>query len=275
MKKILVPTDFSENAFVAGNVAIKIAKTIQAEVEFIHSYSFVNSSFQSEEARKMHEEESLKEAELEMSKYLSRFEFDSIVHSTCYSNRPLIRTIENIGAESDVKLIVMGTNGASGLNYILGSNSLEVAKKSKIPLLIVPLNTDVSNINKIVFFTDFQTQDFQTLKSIQDLFANSPLQFDVVHFQDKDVFTVEENELRLENHLVEIQKQLMSDKVKGYVYPQNANIKSVSLVINEKHPDIISLSLIDRSFWDSILEKSLAKQIILNPFKPVFILNKN
>lgn len=275
MKKILVPTDFSENAVMAGNVAIKIAETIQAEVEFIHSYSFVNSSFQSEEARKMHEEESLKEAELEMSKYLSRFEFNSIVYSTFYSNRPLIRTIENIGAESDVKLIVMGTNGASGLNYILGSNSLEVARKSKIPLLIVPLNTDVSDINKIVFFTDFQSQDLNTLKNIQNLFTNSALQFDVVHFQDKDVFTVEENELRLENHLVEIQKQLMSDKVKGYVYQQNANIKSVSLVINEKHPDIISLSLIDRGFWDSILEKSLAKQIILNPFKPVFILNKN
>ena len=71
MKKIIIPTDFSENAIVAGAAALKMAKIIQAEVEFIHCYSYLNSSFQNEFARELNADDALKEAQKEMEIYLN------------------------------------------------------------------------------------------------------------------------------------------------------------------------------------------------------------
>lgn len=273
MKKILVPTDFSDNAIVSGNVAIKIAEIIKAEIEFIHSYSYINSSFQSEVVRKIQAEESLTEAQLEMDKYLSNFQFNSINYSIFFSNLPLIKSLENIEEDSDVKLIVMGTNGASGLNYFLGSNSLEVAKKSQIPLLIVPLKSDLEEINKIVFFTDFQPQDLNALQTIQNLFSEKDLTYELIHFQDKSLFSEEENRLRLENLQFESKQHLKTHKISSHLYNNEADLEGVTLVVKEKMPDIISLSLKDKSFWNRIKEKSLSKAVILNPSKPIFIFN--
>lgn len=275
MKKIIIPTDFSENAIVAGAAALKIAKIIQAEVEFIHCYSYLNSSFQNEFARELNADDALKEAQKEMEIYLNHLNFEDISYSTFFSPQNLLNTIENYQLNHHVDLIVMGTNGASGINYLLGSNSLEVAKKTKLPLIIVPIKSDIQQIKTIVFFTDFQVKDLPTLHKIENLFSHKDLTYEIVHFQSNDVFTVDENELRLENLVFDIRKKLKTEKIKGTLYQTEADLKNVSKVILEKNPDIISLSLIDRNFWDSLLEKSLAKQIILNPNKPIFILNQN
>ncbi len=140
MKRILVPTDFSEHAEDALKVAAQIAKKNNSEIIILHmlelphqtndailgGISIPESMLFMKKANEMLDQVSEKP-------YLDGIEVTEIVKM----DKP-IHGITQISKEHNIDLIVMGSHGSSGVEELfIGSNTEKVVRNSDIPVLVI------------------------------------------------------------------------------------------------------------------------------------------
>ena len=157
MKRILVPTDFSEQAEYALKVAAEIATKHNCELFLLHSLDMPSQIRGVENASAMPEAlYFIKLAEkgfenLLKKDYLGPIEVhQAIGHAEIYTD--VSQTVE----EKDIDLIVMGSHGASGFKEMfIGSNTEKVVRTSKVPVLVIKNDHAKLDIKDFVFATDF------------------------------------------------------------------------------------------------------------------------
>lgn len=125
MKKdiLLVPTDFSEIADNAIDHALELAKAIPASVVLLH---IVEEDMDTTEfATKLREK-------AERASVASEVEVDSMIaEGTVYDE------IGNVAQDIDAHMIVMGTHGLRGWQFLTGSRALRIITNSKTPFIVV------------------------------------------------------------------------------------------------------------------------------------------
>jgi nucleotide-binding universal stress UspA family protein len=134
-KKILVTTDFSENATVAYPHAVKIAEKAGADLDLLHILSF--DQFDDEEA-----DHSLKTIREDRIKILAKEHFHSfkgkvntkVIVSQDSPHEAIFKHVK----ENPYNLIVMSTVGRTGINYLmLGSTTANLVRHVKTAVLSV------------------------------------------------------------------------------------------------------------------------------------------
>lgn len=160
IRRILVPTDFSETANNALDTAIAMAKRHQAHITLLHvidntPYIIGNEGIIFPTYGTIGEvtEQTFKVMDNIMSSKI-QFDNDSVDYS--YSLRIevgfVVSTIIRVSKEEDVDMIVMGTHGASGLRELfIGSNAYSVIKDSYAPVLTVPSGRKWEYFRNILF----------------------------------------------------------------------------------------------------------------------------
>lgn len=134
-KKIMVTTDFSDNAAEAYPYAIDIAEKSGAKVDLIHVLSF--EQFDEEE-----KDLSLRKIREERLKLLEKEHFarisNQISHEVIVSQDSVHEAIFNHVQNNDYNLIVMATVGRTGINYLMmGSTTANVVRHVKTAVLSV------------------------------------------------------------------------------------------------------------------------------------------
>lgn len=148
MKTILALVDFSNVSTNALSFAAELSKRTSARLVVIN---ILQNDKDEEETKNM-----LKTLESDLKKsFGSDLKCES---SLAHGN--LIPTVKKIIAVQHPDLLVMGTKGASGLKKILiGSNTVNVIAKTKVPVLVIPEVARFENFlnegkNRIVLATD-------------------------------------------------------------------------------------------------------------------------
>lgn len=163
MKKILLPTDFSENAYNALCYGLKIAQKTGADVLFFHANhvpiiipdtptTMYESVIANEDKRQL---EALVKLKDKLFKQLNIT--PEQVKADCMVKPGFaVDAIVEVVKDENIGLIVMGTKGASGIKkLLLGSNTASIIKKVDCPVLAVPDTAQFKGIDKIVFATDY------------------------------------------------------------------------------------------------------------------------
>jgi len=175
MKKILVPTDFSEQAENALKVAAILAKKHDAEIYLLH---MMEIPMQHSDLGSSHSDipETLFFMKLAHKKFEDLMSSDYLeginVHETVKANINF-NEIKNACKEYSIDLIVMGSHGASGLKEMfVGSNAEKVVRTSDVPVLVIKNEHNSFDIKNFVFASDFKKDNKETYKqAIQ--FANA------------------------------------------------------------------------------------------------------
>lgn len=159
MKRILVPTDFSEQAENALKIAVQIAKTYDGEIFLIHSMEIPLQLATSSDSGNL--PESLffvKLAEKNFRELRSReFLQDITVHESIGRDE-IYEDIEDACEKFNIDLIVMGSTGASGFKEMfVGSNTEKVVRTSKTPVLVIKNDHPEFTVNDFVFASDFSS----------------------------------------------------------------------------------------------------------------------
>lgn len=178
MKRILVPTDFSNFAFEAAKTAADIARKTNAELVFLHVVTmpnyesgilpFQDNSDFSENLFIM------KLVKQNFQKLLAADFLQGLKVAEAISYSGVYESItENIESHS-IDLIVMGTHGASGYvnEFFIGSNTDKVVRKSTIPVIAVKSHGD-TNFDRVLFagdFSDAMEKNFDFIKSFTELY---------------------------------------------------------------------------------------------------------
>lgn len=172
MKKILVPTDFSQQAQNALQVASQLAKEHNSEIHMLHMvelpmHQIIATSNYSE----------LPEAVFFMKIAHNNFEetmdVDYLDGLDVYEHIKFNETANGVlqmCQENDIDLIVMGSHGASGLKEMfIGSNTEKVVRTAKTPVLVIKNEHHDFKVDDFVFASDFKNDNKETYKQAVQL----------------------------------------------------------------------------------------------------------
>lgn len=189
MKKILIPTDFSNCANNAVETGIKLAQKIKAEIHFIHvqrtpvDWKNLRKEKEKNFPDTLHEIGQSKGelAKLELKAKKAKL---TVKTTLVFNNNDISTALEDYIYD----LIIIGSHGASGLKELIGSNTQRVVRYSKSPVLVVKDSLKKNAIQNIVFASNFEEEAHQPFQKVTQfaelvkaqihlLYVNMPFQF--------------------------------------------------------------------------------------------------
>ena len=216
MKKILLPTDFSDNAQKAIDYALYLFEKEVCTFYLVHAYFNVPSA----SGNKMTAEESLKQLVKTIeARNNPKHSFKSILETDS-----VINLVNKTVIDKEIDFVFMGTKGSSAVRQIfIGGNTTDVLRHLvACPVVTVPDGYDYDLPEEIVFATDFKHRlkkyDLAPLITLANLW-NSRLNIVHIHTEKELNTDQKRNKELLEGLLKPIKssfnKVTMEDTIAG------------------------------------------------------------
>lgn len=201
MKKILVPTDFSDHAEYALKVAAKIAKEHNGEIFLLHLVELPGQENDAIVAGADVPEIAffLKKAHERFEEVKSADYLDGLTVSDSLLFDGAFEGIIKSAKKHEIDLIVMGSHGASGFKEMfIGSNTEKVVRTSDIPVLVIKKEEADFSPSTFVFASNFADEIKKPFTRVVDfantfgaklhlLYVNTPATFKSTHAAEKIV----------------------------------------------------------------------------------------
>jgi nucleotide-binding universal stress UspA family protein len=286
IKKILVPVDYSDCSRFACRYAIKIACKLGIEIKLFHTYyspafdlielaGAVQTQSQLREEVTINLEESEKET-------LEGF-MNGLKDYIAECGMPLIRISYDIAPgvpEDEIihfcdsynpDLVVMGTKGkGTGVGSIIGSVTAAVINRITYPVLAIPEKYTFigeENVKNVMYVTDFDESDFQTLKSLISLTDQLNLDIQCVHIGDPDSW----DKVKMEG-LMKYFAEVYGKKQVTYSFVSQKNLLiDLDQLIREKSINILSLTAHRQSIVDKLFKRNITKKLFYHTSIPLLV----
>ena len=271
MKRILVPVDFSDQAKHASKVAASIARKTNSEIILLHMLDIPPETIDATAGSNLQGGAQniyyLKGIKREFHKFMALpfFEGIKVVESVRF-HKAFEGVIEE-SKEKDVDLIVMGSNGTSGLKEMLvGSNTEKVVRLSNIPVLVIKQDVENFNVNDIVYASDLSDASKKSFQSIID-YAN--------------LFGAKLHLLYINTIHNFVSTRVLNEKIAAYTKDFDLNNHSVNVysdttveegILNfssEINADMIAINTHNRSGLYQLFSDNIGKDLANHALKPV------
>jgi nucleotide-binding universal stress UspA family protein len=187
MKKILVPTDFSENSKAGFRFALQWSTMQKIELVFLHVLHISRPVEWTDPYFLQYSEREKKEIKQDLEKFVADvYEEMDMKQENCscvvvdgYSAE--LGIMQYCSQRGDIDFICMSTYGAGKLTRVLGTNTGNLITKSKVPVIAIPKDYKPGPFKQLMFAADFHNykQELgQVLEFAQPL--NAPIE--VLHF---------------------------------------------------------------------------------------------
>lgn len=276
MKTILVPTDYSRCSHNAIDYAVMIAKRTKAEIVLVHVYTMTSPPPELSEISYLFSLNKKQEEQLERIVKLYQLIHDDFKELKMRYDLRMGDTVNEIIKAAEfykAGMIIMGTGGASGLGkYILGSNTIKVINKTKVPVLAVPLTAKFLGFNKIVFAVNAHVwRDnlvFDALAEIAVLFKS---QIKIVSVQAGDEDMVHYFDSFEETGVVEIFKKLKLQCEFKKIFSKDIATGIHDFVLQD-HADLLITMPGKHGFLEHLFNKSITRELVFQNDMPVLAL---
>jgi nucleotide-binding universal stress UspA family protein len=271
MKKIMVPTDFSNEAEIALKVAAQIAKKFDSEIFLLHMLELPLDLIDPTSPRNSGD---LPEALFFMK--LAHQRFSEVMKKDYLKGIKVHETVEfheafdgimEISKKHDCDVIIMGSSGRDGLKEIfIGSNTEKVVRHSEIPVLVIKKEVPIFEVKKFVFATDLDPETIPTFKQAMN-FAhklNSTVELVMVNTPGKFI-TTRDIDLKLEIYSQGIDSEDFHFSVYNDVSVETG-ILNYSYKINA---DLIGISTHGRQGIAHFINGSLSEDLVNHSKTPI------
>ena len=204
--RILLPTDFSKNAWHAIQYALYQFERIHCKFYVLHAHqvspSGLVSTINKERDTRLFEI-TLLEGQEKLNKVVNHLkainkvpghEFEGILEADS-----LLNAIGRNVVDKDIDFIFMGTQGATGMKEVfLGSNTVRVIRNIETcPTMVVPENFEIDNYQEVLFATDFKHHykkvELQPLLDLAEITGSTIM---VAHIAVEQALDAEQQQLR-------------------------------------------------------------------------------
>ncbi|WP_149277007.1 universal stress protein [Pareuzebyella sediminis] len=279
MQQILIPTDFSENAWNAIKYGLELLKENRCTFYLLHvnpipSYSGAGTSVKAASenfkdtllkgSRKQIEELIVK---IKALPFNTEHTFVALAIYDYFTDA-VKRELET----KKIDLIIMGTKGASGLKKVtVGSNTGDVITKIKHPLLAVPENAQYSSPKQIAFATDYHIgYDINVLNTLLKMAALKDATIQILHLCKNGENLTEEQQRNkdfLDDYLVGINHSF--HLVTG---PKLAH--ALEAFTEMHHINLIAMVAKNLNLFQRILFRPLVEEISYSTKVPFLVLHE-
>ncbi|MBF4467187.1 universal stress protein [Flavobacterium sp. LC2016-12] len=272
MKRILVPTDFSEHAEDALKVAAQIAQKNDSEIIVLHMLELPHQMNDAILGGASIPETMLfmKKANEMLDNISSRPYLNGIPVTEIVKIDKPIHGITQVSKDYDIDLIIMGSHGSSGIDELLiGSNTEKVVRNSEIPVLVIKKDISDFKVTNIVFASDFSEETkkpFEKLLNFTKFFESkihlvticTPNSFKPTHVIEKAMknFITEFNITNYTTH----------------IYNDTNIEKGIINFANSINADIIGMCTHGRTGFAHFFNGSISEGLVNHAIRPVITL---
>lgn len=193
--------------------------------------------------------------------------------STLVGRPPVVNNILGFAEHNHVDMIVMGTQGASGLKkVIVGSVAAKVVAQSDIPVLLVPEKYELNPIEKIVFTTDIQKADRKALPVVFDFANLYNALVTLVNLNDPSHQYDEKEKKDFEMYAYYIQRDFNDSRVQFQQLKTTSVIKTMENLHEEIPYDLLVMARRKLSFLNRFFQKSFTKKMAYITKQPLLII---
>lgn len=267
MRKILVPTDFSDNAMNAIQYALELFKYDRSDFFIMHAYQdeiYADASLLNQETLKkvtqIISDKSQKQLENTLKKIKEISPNPRHTYNIISSNSMLIDEADKIVDNENIDIIVMGTRGKTNDRKLtFGSHTLQILKYVQCPVLAIPENYKYTQPKHILFPTDYMIPyKRRELKLLCEMASPYRAIIDMLYVSKSDKLS-----LRQEDNQEFIKKTLY----KNCIYFKTINAKNIINTIytylKENKIDMLVMVNTRHSFLESILFQSTIDKMSL------------
>lgn len=279
MKNILIPTDFSKNAWNALQYAISLFANDRVTFYLLnayHAHYFTTDTLLvpenvevAHEKAKTISEEGLKELMIKLAPYKN--ENHSFRTLSVYSGT--VEAVSEMTRKYKVKLVVMGTMGENdALDKVYGTNAVNVMKKiHRCPVLVIPEHAAYHKSGKkeVVFATNFRdAYKKKSLKYLPEIAKNYSASLRILYIQESEKSLTteqEENKEWLQEYLKDVSHSFhtltkieLGAGIHSFIQSRGSHMLAI---LNKKH-----------NFFNSIFSGSIIEEIGQKPRIPVLVL---
>lgn len=275
MKKIIVPTDFSDNAYNALRYAVQLLKDEICTFYILNTYTpvvydpeYLNTAA-TLSLTEIAQRQSMQGLEDTFNRIKNEFNnpnhrFETISAFNYLSDELQIQT-----EEKDIDLIIMGTQGATGAKEVIfGSQTMHVIKVIKCPLLAVPSAYKYRGVDAILLPNDFQMELEENRLRILKVLAskkNSKLHF--LHVLTKEYLNENQEDCRkkLENYFEGISKEF-------HFVQSDSLVESINKLEKQLDIDMLVMMNNKHSFFENLLFQPAVENIGFHTQIPFLII---
>lgn len=275
MKRILLPTDFSENSIKAIQYALLVYKDIKCNFYLLHT--FTPPVYQAEyllgspgqiglgDVLRENSETQMEELQAQLQDrngnpnhtFISRIAFNTLLDE-------ISQTVE----AENIDLIVMGTQGATNAaDILIGTHTVHVIRRAQCPVIAVPQKFEHRAPKEILFPTDYEIQyekeKINHLTQIADLHESK---INVMHVRaghglSKDQ---EKNKGRL--------KELLGKECQFHEVPDNSIIQAINEFLDKEKINLLVMVRNKHTFLERLFIEPVIKKIGFHVTVPFMVL---
>lgn len=265
--KLIVPLDFSENSFKALEFAIGLADKKHGKIILVHVVELVYD-FASRSALAL--DSMFKDAENLMKKTIASYSGSGVPMESQVVEGNGSVSIARIAEEQGAALIVMGTQGASGIKKALvGTVTVNVVKEASCPVLVVPAKAKVSEIKKVTLALEFANHEEEFLDWMVNMANKWSFGFEILHIQTSEGFLEDLSVLGIESYLA---KKYPGQATRIHTFYAENSMDGLDLYLDEHDDMILVMCHQHRNLWEQIIKKSHSIQMAYHTHIPLLIL---
>ncbi|ASU33364.1 universal stress protein [Mucilaginibacter xinganensis] len=279
MKNILILTDFSENAAGAATFGAYLGSKLHANIVIFNSYlkfsealSYAGGSWVADDVLRWREE-----SKLHVNQLAESLEQLVALHAAA-TEKPMIHchsaegnlgdNLVDIIKEKNIDLIVMGARTGTAIEHVFwGSDTATVIQHSTRPVLVVPAKTDIQNITKVVFATDFEDADKKALQYLEGLGEIFHFKLEIIHITPPGDDNKDEKKSTFTHWLSQLEYPYITYKeISG-----TDVVEKLNSLCTTTNSELLAMVHHQHSFFVRLLHESTTKRALLNQKIPIMV----
>ncbi|MBT8233361.1 MAG: universal stress protein [Saprospiraceae bacterium] len=279
MKKILIPTDFSDNAGDALAYALDLIGNQEAE---LHIINVLDPNIVAVEAPEMTAEmiNRQMDAAKEQMKAIEAFSIlrfgdsdtSKIQLTTDVIPGTIALSIKNEAEKQVTDLIIMGTQGSnhSATDKFFGTVSSSTINEAPCPVILIPSGYKFKTIDNIVYASSMNSSDGYEIWRATELLKPHVGVINCLYIDTNKKQSKEINQFKsyIESHSPSVQTQ--------FVVKEAQNIEDGIVEYTNCHDaEMVIMHRKQHSFWSKIFKPSHTKKLIFKSNVPIMIMNND
>ncbi len=271
MKRILVPIDFSKEAENAAKVAAQIARKTGSEIYLVHMLELPVTTVDPAEMNTISSE-----PQIIYFMKLAHEKFEKFIGLPFFKGLKVVESVQfqhafsGIIAESEknnIDLIVMGSQGASGLQEMfIGSNTEKVVRRSKIPVLVIKKEVDEFEIKDMIFASDFNKESKTTFQRVADFAKLFEAKLHLLYINTIHNFNTTKN---IEKRIADFMGDFDFSNYTTMIYNDISIEKGILSYARDIDADLIALNTHGRSGLSQLFNGSIGQELANHALRPV------
>jgi nucleotide-binding universal stress UspA family protein len=193
--------------------------------------------------------------------------------STIVGRPPVVNNILGFAEHNQIDMIVMGTQGASGLKKVtVGSVAAKIIAESSIPVLLVPEKFEMAPLEKIVFTTTFQSTDRKALPLVFEIAALYDAVVTFVNLRDAHhQFDTTEVD-NFDTYAYSLQREFEDSRIQFKQLKTTSIVKTMENLHEEVSYDLLVMARRKKDFLNRFFQKSFTKKMAYITKQPLLVI---